>query len=53
MIKSEFKYSGPPLIGPPLGHDNLVVLLGWSYIMIPSLCKLYHEKCNLIQTNVQ
>ena len=24
-------YSGTPLIRPPTGHENLVVLTGWSY----------------------
>ena len=26
-----FEYSGTPLIRPPTGHKNLVVLTGWSY----------------------
>ena len=25
------RYSGTPLIRPPMGHENLVVLTGWSY----------------------
>ena len=26
-----YYYSGTPLIRPPTGHENLVVLTGWSY----------------------
>ena len=29
--KKKKKYSGTPLIRPPSGHGNLVVLTGWSY----------------------
>ena len=28
---SKYHYSGTPLIRPPTGHKNLVVLTGWSY----------------------
>lgn len=34
-----------------VGHENVVMLTGWSYIMTLSHCKLYHEKYKLIQTN--
>ena len=45
------KYSGTQLIRPPLGHENVIGLTGWSYVMILSLCKLYHANYNLIQVN--